>query len=841
MSTTRLAVLLALSACTADLLPVEQAPPANAFPLAVSTEVFQSSWVWSGRQVDLAVNGISGPETVFFGFTTTTTRPGPCPPALLGECLDIGGPGLTLLGAVQADANGIAFLRTTLPTLPTGDIAFQAAYGDGSQGFTSNRIDLPILSDRGDIDGDGAPDFIELNFGTDPTNPDTDGDGLTETDEVLIYGTNPRDADTDRGGVSDGAEVAAGTDPLDGTDDTTLAIDINSVLVGELVITEVLQNPDVVPDSGGEWFEIYNKGSRLIDLEGMVVSDAGSDSFTVVGQLLIEAGDYLVFSKSADENINGLVFPDYEYGPAMNFSNSDDELILSNVLGVLDEIAWDGGPLWPDPTGATMSLDVNTNDHVNNDDGANWCEGNVPFGDGDLGTPGAANPACIPPVDTDGDGLLDTDELTLYGTDPAEADSDGDGLTDGDEVLVQGTDPTSADTDGDTLLDGDELTVTLTDPTSADTDGGGIDDGTEVNVDNTDPNDPTDDVTGQLTAAALTPGDLVITEVLQNPAANSDSDAEWFEVYNASGSPIDLDGLVVSDADGQSFTVTGSVVIADGSYALFGANPNTFVNGDLTFDVVYSGFSFSNSDDEIILANATGVIDQVFYDGGPTFPDPDGASMALDPSARDATANDDGSNWCEGTTPFGQGDLGTPGAPNPSCGGATAIDAVSPGALVITEIMQNPTASTDPNGEYVEIYNASSSAIDLNGLVLSDLGANSFTLTTSHVVAPGAYAVLSPNADPIANGGVDVDVVYTGFNLTNSDDEVVLSNASGVIDEVAYDGGPLFPNPAGASMNLSSNALDATSNDDGANWCTSVAIFGIGDAGTPGTSNETCP
>ena len=43
--------------------------------------------------------------------------------------------------------------------------------------------------------------------------------------------------------------------------------------------------------------------------------------------------------------------------------------------------------------------------------------------------------------DTDGDGLLDGEEVHLYGTDPVDADTDGDGYSDGHEVLVLGTDP----------------------------------------------------------------------------------------------------------------------------------------------------------------------------------------------------------------------------------------------------------------------------------------------------------------------------------------------------------------------------------------------------------------
>src|SRR5690606_19172601 len=41
-------------------------------------------------------------------------------------------------------------------------------------------------------------------------------------------------------------------------------------------------------------------------------------------------------------------------------------------------------------------------------------------------------------VDTDGDGLLDDDELQVHGTDPNDPDTDGDGLTDGTEVDLAG-------------------------------------------------------------------------------------------------------------------------------------------------------------------------------------------------------------------------------------------------------------------------------------------------------------------------------------------------------------------------------------------------------------------
>jgi len=44
--------------------------------------------------------------------------------------------------------------------------------------------------------------------------PDTDGDGLSDSEEVDIHGTNPLVADTDGDGLNDGDEVEYGTNPL---------------------------------------------------------------------------------------------------------------------------------------------------------------------------------------------------------------------------------------------------------------------------------------------------------------------------------------------------------------------------------------------------------------------------------------------------------------------------------------------------------------------------------------------------------------------------------------------------------------------------------------------------
>ena len=66
-----------------------------------------------------------------------------------------------------------------------------------------------------DQDADNAPDELEPGLGLDPTNPDTDGDGVADGDEPNLYGTDPLNADTDGDGVNDGEELfGIHTDPL---------------------------------------------------------------------------------------------------------------------------------------------------------------------------------------------------------------------------------------------------------------------------------------------------------------------------------------------------------------------------------------------------------------------------------------------------------------------------------------------------------------------------------------------------------------------------------------------------------------------------------------------------
>ena len=101
---------------------------------------------------------------------------------------------------------------------------------------------IQTRADKADTDGDSLPDTAEDNSagwsgvgltGSNPVNPDTDGDGLQDGQEnldlslfpgigVLPTNSNPNLPDTDFDSLRDGAEVALGTNPanLDTDDDT---------------------------------------------------------------------------------------------------------------------------------------------------------------------------------------------------------------------------------------------------------------------------------------------------------------------------------------------------------------------------------------------------------------------------------------------------------------------------------------------------------------------------------------------------------------------------------------------------------------------------------------------
>lgn len=356
-------------------------------------------------------------------------------------------------------------------------------------------------------------------------------------------------------------------------------------------------------------------------------------------------------------------------------------------------------------------------------------------------------------------------------------------------------------------------------------------------------------------ASSTSAGDLVISEYMNNPNSVGDGDGEYIELYNPTGSNIDIEYFILSDDDNDSVRLDNGgagINVPAGGYAVIGNNDDPATNGGVLvafdYDEVDSYF-LSNTSDEIVLSDYCGTeIDRVDYDEGAGWPDGTGASVEVNVAALDATSNDDPLNWALSTCTIAgdpcNPDLGTPNLANDQCLTSPCPDLTEIGDVIVTEIMQNPSALPDGDGEYVEVYNTTGSDIDIEGWTLADAGADSHVIDAGGagvIVPAGGYASLARSATP----GFTPDYVYASYSLANGDDEVILFDDLGQKqDEVFYDDGAGWPDPNGASMNFNAGATqDEIANNDPANWCeASVADAGFtsGDDGSPGVANETC-
>ena len=163
---------------------------------------------------------------------------------------------------------------------------------------------------------------------------------------------------------------------------------------------------------------------------------------------------------------------------------------------------------------------------------------------------------------------------------------------------------------------------------------------------------------------------------------------------------------------------------------------------------------------------------------------------------------------------------------------------ITEGDLVISEIMLDPDAVADWRGEWIEIYNAHTEAVDINGLNVVSGGETGFTVDAELIIEAGEYAVLANYQLSSLNGGnteVDFQYNYSNFKLLGID-SVQLSYNGTTFDTVSYDS--TYPLEAGRS--LITKDLDTTNNDSADGWCYSFSTYGSGDAGTPGAQNDGC-
>jgi hypothetical protein len=166
------------------------------------------------------------------------------------------------------------------------------------------------------------------------------------------------------------------------------------------------------------------------------------------------------------------------------------------------------------------------------------------------------------------------------------------------------------------------------------------------------------------------PGDLLITEIMFYPSG-SEPESEWFEVYNTTGGPLDLNGVTIQDGYPRVHVIaSGAPVIAPpGQYVVLVRSRESAVASDVPDEsIVYEYGAGLASNEGIQLENgATGALSLwsggvalVAAPYGPWGLASIGSSIEL---ASLQTFGDQATDWCVAASAWAAGsDFGTPGA-----------------------------------------------------------------------------------------------------------------------------------------------------------------------------------
>jgi alpha-tubulin suppressor-like RCC1 family protein len=113
----------------------------------------------------------------------------------------------------------------------------------------------------------------------------------------------------------------------------------------KLVITEIMAHPATAHETAGEWFEVYNAGRVMVDLNGYTIASGGDAGYTITGPMVLLAGQYAVLGGSADTVANGGLTVGQAY-TGITLGNDDaDWLALRAPTGLtLDSVSWGAAP-----------------------------------------------------------------------------------------------------------------------------------------------------------------------------------------------------------------------------------------------------------------------------------------------------------------------------------------------------------------------------------------------------------------------------------------------------------------------------------------------------------------
>ncbi len=662
----------------------------------------------------------------------------------------------------------------------------------------------------------------------------------------------------------------------------------------DVVINEFLARKGgstAIPDE--EFFELYNRSSKFINLENWTFSDDTSPSGSFP-YFALRPGEYVIVTGTG----NGTLFNSYgdviEVPSFRGLNDGGDEIIITNALATdIHQIAY---------TSATASVTT----ELINPNGPDYSENNYGLSiDPDGGTPGEQNSIFDDTPDTTSPSIASVTVISNIALDILF-----------DEVLEEA----SAENIANYSIDG-SITVTsatldvannllvhlVVDPLTS----GEVRTLSVNGVEDLSGNVAVDSEQFEyLETQEAEVGDVIINEFLSNPVNDSD---DFIELLNISDKFIDMAGWNVSDESSTSEDLS-SFVLRPGEYLIIYDEDASIDYSSFGNALTIASLTLNNADDQIEITSGTDV--QIAFLAYEEQQD-DGISLELvNPNDPCLSLNSYlPSVNVSGSTPGGQNSVfdDTPDTEAPTiqsynfdtsltlnfsevmdaasltsgtysfsngltvdqvnvlgnfptsvtitlnetiqagvsysvtisdvtdCAGNSLTETTinfgigrSPSfnELIITEIMFDPDPQVElPNQEFIEVYNATSDILSTEGILLTDASAT--VSLPSLMLNPGEYYILTSTTAAVEFQTNAIGV--SSFpSLNNGGEQLLFSLDDNLIFSLKYD--PDWHDEDKASGGYSLEMVDITNPclENNLNWVSSQDSKG----GTPGNVNS---
>lgn len=512
-------------------------------------------------------------------------------------------------------------------------------------------------------------------------------------------------------------------------------------------LSEVMVDPRAVGDEVGEYIEVTNGDVVAVNLTGWRLVDGGGRSHTIVGELWIEPGGYLVLTRGSAAALSAYLHSDYQYA-SLQLANSSGMVMLYAPGGAspLDAFAWGEAVGRRVVAGASFErVDLMNSEWIVAV--TNWSDAHS-----DKGSPGIAFTHRPPTPEAT---IAETPTPTFTATPTLEP------TTTPAETPTTGVFPTPTPT-------------------------------------------PTVD-----------PAFIRLSEVMVDPRAVGDEIGEYIEIANIDTAAVNLSGWRLVDGAGRSHIIAGELWIEPGGYLVLTRGSPTTLSGYLRSDHQYTSLQLANTSGMVMLYAPGGESPTDMFAWGEAI----GRRVVAGASFERVDLTDN--RWVLAATTWNSAhsDKGSPGIaysqpatpPLPPTvietpiaeTTATPVETPTPGIfptptptptvgppplIRLSEVMVDPQAVGDEIGEYIEIANVDTVAVNLAGWRLVDGAGRSHTISGEVWIEPRGYLVLTRGSVAALGNYLRSNYQYTALQLANSSGTLMLYAPGGEspIDSFAW-------------------------------------------------------